>query len=104
MGATNRDALRCVFYTVHFNKCERERATLAYLLACLPVCLLIGERKRNGRTEWGWCKLREKKIEKGRRDRKESPMVLPYGKSPAAMVNARVIGGRFAGLLREAKK
>lgn len=33
-----------------------------------------------------------------------SPMVLPYGKSPAAMVNARIIGGRYARLLREAKK
>jgi len=31
-------------------------------------------------------------------------MVLPYGKSPTAMVNARVIGGRYTVLLREAKK
>lgn len=44
--------------------------------------------------------MKERKKEKER----NSPMVLPYGKSPAAMVNARVIGGRYAVLLREAKK
>lgn len=38
------------------------------------------------------------------RGRERSPMVLPYGKSPTAMVNARIIGGRYAKLLREAKK
>lgn len=47
-----------------------------------------------------------KRARKGVRERErgKSPMVLPYGKSPTAMVNARIIGGRYAVLLWEAKK
>lgn len=53
------------------------------------------DRPRRG----GVSRAREKE-----RERERSPMVLPYGKSPKAMVNARVIGGRYVVLLREAKK
>lgn len=31
-------------------------------------------------------------------------MVLPYEKSPAAMVNARVIGGRYGGIITGSQK
>lgn len=77
---------------VHFNKREEQ-------------CLVQSRRKRNtadrpreenGRKERGGVRLRWGMGKKG-------PMVLPYGKSPPAMVNACVIGGRYAGLLREAK-
>lgn len=41
-------------------------------------------------------KRRERKREKEAGKGESSPVVLPYGKSPAGMVNARIIGGRCA--------
>lgn len=76
--------LRCAFYTMHFNK--RKRAMLSQWK---KEKLIDDEWEGEGEQRGG-----------GER----SPMVLPYGKSPAAMVNARIIGGRYARLLREAKK
>lgn len=37
-------------------------------------------------------RMEERERERGKGE--SSPMVLPYGKSPAGMVNARIIGGR----------
>lgn len=37
-------------------------------------------------------RMEERERERGKGE--SSPMVLPYGKSPAGIVNARIIGGR----------
>lgn len=45
-----------------------------------------------------------KERESERRRKRNSPMVLPYGKSPTAMVNAHVIGGRYTGIITGSQK
>lgn len=99
MGATNRDAPVRLLHgaTVHFNKREEQ-------------CLVRVEERETQQTQTG-----EREGGEGEETERNAgewvrwgmgergPMVLPYGKSPPAMVNARVIGGRYAGLLWEAK-
>lgn len=62
------------------------------------------KEERPADRPWRGGVNRARKRESERRRKRNSPMVLPYGKSPTAMVNAHVIGGRYTGIITGSQK